>query len=66
MLMHLACHPVTPIHCTQTPRLQKGWISMSKNVFRRSFLKGAALGLSAIAVGVPVLAEEKGIYLPGT
>ena len=39
---------------------------MSKNVFRRSFLKGAALGLSAIAVGVPVLAEEKGIYLPGT
>ena len=39
---------------------------MSKNVFRRSFLKGAALGLSAFAVGVPVLAEEKGIYLPGT
>ena len=30
---------------------------MSKNVSRRSFLKGAALGLAATAVGVPVLAE---------
>ena len=39
---------------------------MSKNVSRRSFLKGAALGLAATAVGVPVLAEEKGIYTSGT
>lgn len=37
------------------------------NMNRRDFLKGAALGaLGLSALGVSVIAEEKGIYTPGT
>ena len=42
---------------------------MSKNINRRDFLKGTAfgaLGLAAASMGVPVLAEGKGVYTPGT
>ena len=42
---------------------------MSKNINRRDFLKGTALGaigLAAAGMGIPVLAEEKGLYTPGT
>lgn len=42
---------------------------MSKNIARRDFLKGAALGalgLAATGVGIPALAQEKGLYTPGT
>ena len=42
---------------------------MSKNINRRDFLKGtafSALGLAAASMGIPALAEEKGLYTPGT
>lgn len=42
---------------------------MGKEFDRRTFLKGAmagALGIAATGVGIPVLAEEKGVYTPGT
>lgn len=40
---------------------------MSAQMNRRSFLKGAALGAFGIAAGItPVLAEESGLYTPGT
>lgn len=42
---------------------------MSKNINRRDFLKGtafSALGLAAAGMGIPALAEEKGLYTPGT
>ncbi len=42
---------------------------MSKELDRRQFLKGAmagALGIAATGMGIPALAEEKGIYTPGT
>lgn len=42
---------------------------MSKQISRRSFLKGAAagaLGIAATGMGIPALAEEKGVYTPGT
>lgn len=42
---------------------------MNSTMSRRSFLKGAAasaLCVAATAAGVPALAEEKGIYTPGT
>ena len=42
---------------------------MSKNINRRDFLKGtafSAIGLAAASMGIPVLAEEKGLYTPGT
>lgn len=42
---------------------------MGKEFDRRTFLKGAmagALGIAATGVGIPVLAEEKGVYAPGT
>ena len=38
---------------------------MGKEFDRRTFLKGAmagALGIAATGVGIPVLAEEKGVY----
>ena len=42
---------------------------MSKNNNRRDYLKGtafSALGLAAASMGIPALAEEKGLYTPGT
>lgn len=42
---------------------------MNKNINRRDFLKGtafSALGLAAASMGIPALAEEKGLYTPGT
>lgn len=42
---------------------------MSKNINRRDFLKGtafSALGLAAASMGIPALAEGKGLYTPGT
>lgn len=42
---------------------------MGKEFDRRTFLKGAmagALGIAATGVGIPVLAEEKGVYTSGT
>ena len=40
---------------------------MSKQISRRSFLKGAAVGaIGAATLGVGALAEEAGIYTPGT
>lgn len=42
---------------------------MSMELDRRQFLKGAmagALGIAATGMGIPALAEEKGVYTPGT
>lgn len=40
---------------------------MSKSISRRSFLKGTAVGaLGLSTLGLPAIAEEKGIYTPGT
>lgn len=47
----------------------EGGIILSKNLNRRQFLSGAvasAVGVAATGMGINVLAEESGIYTPGT